>query len=79
MRDDRAADDFVDVLALEPEPVDDTVQRRRHHLEIREIGIKRVGPAERDTDTADHRNAPKLSCHLDLQCFPSPRKNVERE
>jgi hypothetical protein len=66
MRDDGAADDLVDVLALETKAIDEAIQRRRHHVEIGEIGIERIGTTKGNAHATDHRNAPKLSCHLSL-------------
>ena len=48
VRDDRAADDLVDVRAVKLVLVDQAVERRRHHVEVRLVGIERVRAAERN-------------------------------
>ena len=58
VRDDRAADDLVDVHALQVVLVDETVERRRHHVEVRQIGVKRVRAAERSAHSANDADAP---------------------
>ena len=70
VRDDRAADDFVDVLAFKLIFLDEAVQRRRHQIQVREVVITGVAPAKGCAHPADdghlaqsllHEHAPPLS------------------
>ena len=49
---DRAADHLVHMRAVEREALRQARQRRGQQIEIREFGIGRVRPAERDSDPA---------------------------
>ncbi len=52
--DDGAARHLVDVQAGEVVLLHETVEGRRHHVEVRLVGVERVGPAEGNADGADH-------------------------
>jgi hypothetical protein len=67
VRDHRTADRLVDVHAFEAVLVDQPGQHRGQHLQVRLVGIERVGAAEWDAHAADHRHAPKGLVHLSLR------------
>jgi hypothetical protein len=58
MRHHGPAQRLVDVHALEVVLVDEPVEGAGQHVEVRLVGIERVGAAEGNAHAADHRHAP---------------------
>ena len=63
--DDRAADHFVDMRAVQGEAIDQTAERGGEHVEIGELGISGMRAAKGDARSAKHRNAPHRSFRHD--------------
>src|SRR5581483_7527076 len=74
--DDGPADGLVDVHAFQVVAIDQSVEHADQHLQVRFVGIERVGAAERDAHAADHRHAPEGLVHWALRGGQTPCLNV---
>ena len=69
VRDDRAADHLVDVLAFKLIFLDEAVQRRRHQVEVRQVVITGVAPAKGCAHPADDGHLAQSLLHEMLPLY----------
>ena len=73
-----AADDLIDMRAMQREPVDQSAERSGQHVEIGQFGVGRMRAAKGDSHPAKHRDTPHLLFLHDGLKFPSPLTPLAR-